>query len=120
MTDSPLVMSREELRQRVEAVLSRYVRVVDGEIVTLSPWLALSNERQIMVYLSLRLALGQTDTLAPVDIERATGIPGGSVRPALMRLLRRRLVERTVYGQYRARLSAWAVAERWASDGDIA
>ena len=115
MTDSPLVMSRDELRERVERVLSRYARVVDGELVTWPPWLTLTAEQRVVAYLSLRLALGLPEVMTPTTIARAIGMPAGTVRPALMRLLRRRLVERTVHGAYRARLSAWAWVEGWAA-----
>jgi DNA-binding GntR family transcriptional regulator len=57
---------------------------------------------------------------SPLEIERATGIPGGSVRPALKRLLKARLVERDVAMGYivpnYAMLRARAYVRQWAPD----
>jgi hypothetical protein len=60
------------------------------------------------------------EAASPLEIERATGIPGGSVRPALKRLLKARLVERGIGGGYvvptYATVRARAYVRQWAPD----
>lgn len=97
-----LVDSRELDREMVGGVLLPYLRIdrATCEILPLPAWDDAPNEVRVLLYLLARRAmraleleaLGARDAASPVEIERATGIPGGSVRPALKRLLQARIV----------------------------
>lgn len=98
--DALVVDARELDRDLVASVLAPYLRIDRStcEIVTLDPWDDAPNDIRVLLYLLARramLALSlpvKRDSASPVEIERATGIPGGSVRPALKRLLKERAV----------------------------
>jgi hypothetical protein len=97
-----LVDTRELDRELVGSVLLPYLRIdrATCEIVPLPAWEDAPNEVRVLLYLLARRAMralnldlpGARDAASPVEIERATGIPGGSVRPALKRLLKARIV----------------------------
>jgi hypothetical protein len=97
-----LVDTRELDRELVGSVLFPYLRIdrATCEIVPLPAWDDAPNEVRVLLYLLARRAMralelelpGARDAASPVEIERATGIPGGSVRPALKRLLKARIV----------------------------
>jgi hypothetical protein len=97
-----LVDARELDREMVCAVLLPYLRIdrATGEILPLSAWEDAPNEVRILLYLLARRAMRALelplpcarDAALPVEIERATGIPGGSVRPVLKRLLKARVI----------------------------
>lgn len=96
-----LVDTRELDRGLAAALLAPYLRI-DRTSCTIIPqdgWLQLSNDGRILLYLVARRAMRALglplaeEAATPVEIARATGIPGGSVRPALKRLLKSRLVE---------------------------
>ncbi len=97
-----VVDSRELDRELVATVLAPYLRIDrrSGEVIPLGLWEETPTESRVLLYLLARramqaLALPGGDAAAtPVEIERATGIPGGSVRPALRRLLKSRAVAR--------------------------
>jgi hypothetical protein len=98
-----LVVDADELdRDLVGTVLYPYLRI-DGatcEVIPLPTWDDAPNEVRVLLYLLARRAMRALalplptgrDAASPVEIERATGIPGGSVRPALKRLLKARVV----------------------------
>ena len=87
-------------RELVVTVLGPYLRIerTTGDVIPLAPWDTVSTEQRVLLYLLARramLALGlpvPAAAAAPAEIERATGIAGGSVRPALKRLLKAHLV----------------------------
>jgi hypothetical protein len=97
-----LVDARELDREMVGGVLHPYLRIDRStcEILPLPAWDDAPNEVRVLLYLLARRAMraldlelpGSRDAASPVEIERATGIPGGSVRPALKRLLKARIV----------------------------
>src|SRR3712207_3441940 len=95
-----LVDVRELDRELVVALLRPYLRIdrQSCDVIPLQPWDAVPNEVRVLLYLLARRAMRALDlplardSASPVEIERATGIPGGSVRPALKRLLKARVV----------------------------
>ena len=95
-----VVDGREMDRELVGTILGPYLRI-DGatcEVIPLAPWDNAPNEVRVVLYLLARRAMRalelplERDAATPIEIERATGIPGGSVRPALKRLLKARIV----------------------------
>ena len=123
-----VVDAREIDRDLVATFLKPYLRI-DGPTCAILPqegWGEVSNEARVLLYLvarkamvALNLGLPQ-EGASPLDIERATGIPGGSVRPALKRLLKARLVERDLAHGYivpnYAMLRARSYVRQWAPD----
>jgi DNA-binding transcriptional ArsR family regulator len=95
-----VVDARELDRELVGTLLRPYLRIdrATCEIIPLEPWDNAPNEVRVLLYLLARRAMRALDLAldraeaSPVEIERATGIPGGSVRPALKRLLKARVV----------------------------
>lgn len=95
-----VVDARDIDRELVGSLLRPYLRIERQtcEVVPLAPWDAAPNEVRVLLYLLARRAMCALDLpvprngASPVEIERATGIPGGSVRPALKRLLKARVV----------------------------
>ena len=95
-----VVDGRELDRELVGALLRPYLRIdrTSGEVIPLPAWDAVPTEARVLLYLLARRAMRALDlpigrdAASPVEIERATGIPGGSVRPALKRLLKARAV----------------------------
>src|SRR3712207_7118955 len=88
-----LVDVRELDRELVVALLRPYLRIdrQSCDVIPLEPWDTVPNEVRVLLYLLARRAMRALDlplareSASPVEIERATGIPGGSVRPALDR-----------------------------------
>src|SRR5689334_8806090 len=99
-----LVDGRDMDRDMVATVLAPYLRIdrASGDLIPLPAWDDLPSESRVLLFLLTRrasraLGIGRgCDGASPVEIERATGIPGGSVRPALKRLLKSRTVARQV------------------------
>src|SRR5688572_5722380 len=95
-----LIDTDEFDREVVAAALYPYLRIdrATGELIPLPPWERAPNDARVLLYLLAQrarsaLALGPAGRgAAPAAIQRATGIPGGSVRPALQRLLRARVI----------------------------
>lgn len=123
-----VVDAREIDRELVATFLQPYLRI-DGPtcgIIPMPAWGEVPNEARVLLYLVARKAMHALDLpiaaegASPQEIERATGIPGGSVRPALKRLLKGRLVERELGGGYivpnYAMLRARAYVRQWAPD----
>jgi hypothetical protein len=109
-----LIVDASELdRELVADVLSPYVRLDRASETTypLPAWDELKNDYKVVVLLVARKAMVALDwtseeALSPVEISRRSGIPGGSVRPALQRLVGRRLV---VEESGRYRVPNWAI-----------
>jgi hypothetical protein len=123
-----LVDAREIDRELLAAFLKPYLRIdrETGAILPQPAWGEVPNEARVLLYLvarkamrALELPIGD-EAASPLEIERATGIPGGSVRPALKRLLKGRLVERDLGGGYivptYAMLRARTYVRQWAPD----
>lgn len=95
-----VVDARELDRELIGTLLRPYLRIdrASGEVIPLPAWDDAPTEVRVLLYLLARRAMRALDlpigrdAAAPVEIERATGIPGGSVRPALKRLLKARAV----------------------------
>ena len=123
-----VIDAREIDRELVATFLKPYLRI-DGPtrgIVPLPAWAVVPNEARVLLYLVARKAMMAlnlglpNEGATPAEIERATGIPGGSVRPALRRLLKGRLVERDLAGGYLvpnyAMLKTQSYVRQWAPD----
>ncbi len=99
-----LVIDTQELDRELAArLLAPYLRLDrrTGDVVPLPSWDELPTEGRVLLYLLARRAMRALGlpvagaAATPVEIERATGIPGGSVRPALRRLLKARAVAKS-------------------------
>jgi hypothetical protein len=123
-----VVDAREIDRELVASFLQPYL-LIDGPTLGILPqpgWADVPNEARVTLYLVARKAMVALDlglpreAATPLEIERATGIPGGSVRPALKRLLKARIVERHAPGSYivpnYAMLRAKGYVRQWAPD----
>ncbi len=123
-----VVDAREIDRELVATFLKPYLRIdgPTGDILPMPGWAEVPNEARVLLYLVARKAMRALDlaiaveAASPSEIERATGIPGGSVRPALKRLLKARLVQREIGAGYiapnYAMLRARAYVRQWAPD----
>ena len=123
-----VVDAREIDRELVADFLKPYLRI-DRSTCAIMPqpaWSEVPNEARVLLYLVARKAMRALDlpipaeAATPQEIERATGIPGGSVRPALKRLLKARLVQRDLGVGYivpnYAMLRARGYVHQWAPD----
>lgn len=123
-----VVDGRQVDRDLVASLLAPYLRI-DGATCAILPqvgWSVAPNEARVLLYLVARKAMCALDLplaaepASPLEIERATGIPGGSVRPALKRLLKARLIVRDLALGYlvpnQAMLRARAYIRQWAPD----
>ena len=123
-----LVDARQIDRELVATFLKPYLRIDRRTCVILPQpaWGEVPNEARVLLYLVARKAMRalemplDDEAATPLEIERATGIPGGSVRPALKRLLKARLVERELGRGYivpnYATLRARGYVRQWAPD----
>jgi hypothetical protein len=119
MTFEDLLVSGEELdRQLLVKALAPYVRIEKEtlSIRPLTPWRSLTAKAKIVAYLLTRKGMrahGMTDdeTCSPADVINATGIPSGSVHPALKSMFESRpqLVERDSRSRYW--VPNWAVQD---------
>ena len=110
-----LIVSGGELdRELIASVLSGFVRL-DGDSHTvrfLPAWDQLKNDDKVLVYLLARkgtfgLGWSEDEAISPGEVVHDTGLPGGSVRPGLGRLVAKRLVVTTEGRRYQ--VPNWAV-----------
>ena len=110
-----LVISGGELdRELIASVLSGFVRL-DGDshsVRFLSAWDQLKNDDKVLVYLVARKGMfgldwSEDEAVSPGEVVRDTGLPGGSVRPCLGRLVAKRLVVAAEGRRYQ--VPNWAV-----------
>lgn len=96
-----LVASTSALTEEtVEAIVSEFVRydTDETELVLLPEFMGLSNSHKILVFLSALhgwrfVVEGDASvSMKPSELEEKTGIPGGSLRPALRNLTQQRLL----------------------------
>ena len=103
-----LVVSGSEIdRELIASVLKPFVRLNgDGKSVLLLPgWDRLKNDHKVLVFLVARKAMlalewEVDDAVSPKEVSRETGLPGGSVRPGLARLVDSRLAAQADGGRY--------------------
>jgi hypothetical protein len=106
-----LIMKSEEVegenRKILATLLKPHVRIdPDTGKVYFTPYPPKLNTRQhVLVYLLAKLALSQKnerfDPIASAkDIEDATGLPGGTVRPKLTGLFRDRIIAKSEAGYF--------------------
>ena len=96
-----LVDGSEVDRELVGTILAPYIRIdrTNASIIPTERWDDLSARSQVLIFLAARkamraLGIDEAEEVAPGDIEAATGLLGGTVRPALMRLSKQRLIAR--------------------------
>lgn len=94
-----LVDEGEVNREVLATTLKRFVRIgKQGAIILTVEGAGLNSERRIIAILLARKAMvelgliSDSEGLTPSGLESATGIQGGTLRPALKRLRGRRLV----------------------------
>jgi len=106
-----LVMKAEEVegeyRKLLADLLKPHVRMDPdtGKIYFVPHPPRLNTKQHVLVYLLAKLALAQkSDKLEPVasasDVENATGLPGGTVRPKLTQLFRERVISKSEAGYF--------------------
>jgi hypothetical protein len=106
-----LVMKSEEVegeyRKLLADLLRPHVRIDPdtGKVYFVPHPPKLNTKQHVLVYLLAKLALAQkNDNLEPVasakDVEDATGLPGGTVRPKLTELFRERVISRSEAGYF--------------------
>lgn len=104
-----LVVSGAELdRELVATILKPFVRI-DGDTASIIPqdgWESLTVQRKVLVFLTARKAMRglgleiAREECSPMEIEAATGIRGGTLRPTLKRLADRRVIDKRRSGGY--------------------
>jgi hypothetical protein len=119
-----LVGDRSKITEEaIERIVLNYVQYdPTDDVVAFTPAASsLSAKQQVLVYLTalqgwpfVREAAVPTDA-KPAEIESATGIPGGTLRPTLRRLAERHLLLEKG-GRYSARPAAFAAIEREVQD----
>ncbi len=90
-----LLIDRKEADQELlNTTLKPYVRIdpAGPEVVPTSAWPGLEQPKRLLIYLLARkamfaLSLLSEEAVLPQAIQQATGIPGGTLRPLLRRLL---------------------------------
>ena len=106
-----LVMKAEEVegeaRKLLADLLTPHVRMDPdmGKIYFVPYPPKLNTKQTVLVYLLAKLALAQkSEKFDPVatakDVEEATGLPGGSVRPKLTELFRERIIAKSEAGYF--------------------
>ena len=104
-----LVVSGKEIdRQLAASILKPFLRI-DGDTATIIPqerWQRLTNEAKVLLFLTARRAMKalelpiEDETTAPIEIEKETGIKGGSLRPILKRLSDQKVISKSPQGRY--------------------
>ena len=111
------MVERSEIAQPLTDLLEPYLRVTPtGGILPLPAWTDIPNEARVLLYLAARQAIhylaiadawpNTSPYARPRLIEIHTGIPGGSIRPALRRLLAAYLAVKTAEGYS---MPVWAI-----------
>lgn len=82
-------------------------------------WNNLTTKQKVLVYLLARLALSTKNpefskSVTHGDVEEATELPGGTVRPKVSELIRDRVVYRNKDGSYYVRPSSVSLNKAWA------
>lgn len=89
-------------------ILSPFLRI-DQDSSSILPneqWLKVSNEAKIILFLVARKAMRvrglsiDNEGASPSEIEKETGLKGGSIRPRLKSLFEQKIVNRTEDGRY--------------------
>ena len=128
MVDDPLDTvfdTPEELegvkRERLAKMITPFA-IVDpenGTFFTKPRWNDLTAKQKVLVYLLSRLALSIRNPdfskiVTPKDIEEATELPGGTVRPKLSELLKDRVVYRDKESGYYVQSTSVSINSAWA------
>ncbi len=106
--DSLFVSGKELDESLLVKILTPFLKIDQdsGSIVPNERWLRVSNEFRIILYLVSRkarvvrnLAI-DNEGATPLEIENATGVKGGSLRPRLKSLLTQKIVDKEDNSRY--------------------
>ncbi len=106
--DELFVSGKEIDQELVVKILSPFLKI-DLNSCTIVPnekWLELNNELKIILFLVARKAMKyrglaiDSEGVLPSEVEKETGIKGGSLRPKLKQLLEQRIISKTDGGRY--------------------
>lgn len=106
--DELLVSGEEVNKDLVGSILAPYIRFEreTGSIIPQAEWQKLTERHKVLVFLAARKGLralglcGDHEDVMPGAIEEATGLVGGTVRSALFRLTKQRLIAKRKGGGY--------------------
>lgn len=106
--DELFVSGKEVDQELVAKILAPFIRI-DKDSCSIVPnerWLELNNELKIILFLVARKAMKLRDLpidnegALPAEIEKETGLKGGSVRPKLRGLFEDKTINRTEDARY--------------------
>ena len=106
--DELFVSGNEVDQELVAVILSPFIKI-DKDSCTIVPddqWLRLSNELKIILFLVARKAMKlrglpiDDEGVSPAEIEKETGVKGGSIRPRLKELFEHRIITKTNERKY--------------------
>lgn len=103
-----LVNGKEIDRQLVANILKPFLQIDrdTASIIPQEPWQKLTNEARILLFLIARRAMKalelsiEDEAAAPIEIEKETGIKGGTLRPTLKRLSDQKVISKSSHGRY--------------------
>lgn len=107
-------------REKLAIMITAFA-VVDpenGSFFTKSPWKKLTAKQKVLVFLLARLALSIRNpefskVVKSNEIEEATELPGGTVRPKLRELVKDRIAYREIRGGYYIRSTSTSINNAW-------
>lgn len=106
--DELFVSGKEVDQELVVKILSPFLKI-DSDSCTIVPneqWQELSNDLKIILFLVARKAMKlrdlpiETEGALPSEIEKETGVKGGSIRPKLKELYEKKIVNKTNDSKY--------------------
>jgi len=108
-------------RERLAKMITPFA-VIDpenGTFFTKTPWGKLTSKQKVLVFLLARLALSTRNpefskAVNPKDVEDATELPGGTVRPKLGELVKDRIAYCEKESGYYIRSTSMSINNAWA------
>lgn len=106
--DDLFVSGKEVDQELVVKILTPFLRI-DKDSCSIVPserWLELSNELKVLLFLVARKAMKlrglaiDYEGALPAELEKETGLKGGSIRPRLKDLFERKIINRTEDARY--------------------
>lgn len=133
MTEDPLDVifdTPEELegviRDRVAKMIKPFAMIdpENGTFYTKAAWNELTSKRKVLVFLLARLALstrnpGFSKVVTAKEVEDSTELPGGTVRPKLVELVKDRIAFRDKDSGYNIRSTSMSINNAWALMEDV-
>lgn len=106
--DELFVSGKEVDQELIAEILAPFLRI-DRDSCSIVPnerWLEMNNELKIILFLLAKKAMKLRDLpidnegALPTEIEKETGVKGGSLRPKLKQLLEQRIISKADDGRY--------------------